>query len=178
LSVEFQRHSRPHIAIFNADLKIAFADARVRDFLSPAPKGPGKTLLDLVQDELRSIIQRDEKLESERLLGPVRGFVLRIVPLNGPLGSCYAICIEKEARREDMKEATARFSLSRRELEVLDRILQGMNATEIAQDLHIAETTVFDHFKRITQKTQARNRANMVARIFNWQGATQRNKNP
>jgi DNA-binding CsgD family transcriptional regulator len=173
-SAGFQRHPRLHIAILGHDLNVVFADAWVRDFFSLHPKGMTRPLLSLIQDELRSILQRSEKPESEHVLGPVAGSFFRILPLSGSFGTFYAICFENEARREDMKEAAARFSLSPRELEVLDRVLQGMKATEIAQDLHIAETTVFDHFKRISQKTNARNRTNMVAKILNWQGGARR----
>ena len=85
------------------------------------------------------------------------------------------LLFEKEARREDLKEAVTRFSLTPREVEVLDLILDGMSAAEIAEDLHIAEVTVFDHFKHINNKTNARNRADMLAKIFNWQPALRSN---
>jgi DNA-binding NarL/FixJ family response regulator len=105
----------------------------------------------------------------DSVIGPIAGLVLRVVPLTGALGTFYGIFIEKEARREDLTDAVAQYSLSPREVEVLALILDGMNAAEIAEALHIAEVTVFDHFKHISQKTDARNRADMLAKIFNWQ---------
>jgi DNA-binding CsgD family transcriptional regulator len=124
-----------------------------------------------LQTSLRELIRRwsESAPFSEELIGPVAGLILRVVPLSGPLGHFYAIFFEREARREDLSQAVARFSFTPREVEVLDRILNGMNAAEIAEDLCIAEVTVFDHFKHISHKTKARNRADMLAKIFNWQ---------
>ncbi len=107
---------------------------------------------------------------SEQFFGPIAGRILRIVPLKGPQATrFYAAFLENEARREDLRDAVARFSFTPREVEVLNCILNGMSAAEIAEDLCIAQVTVFDHFKHISHKTKARNRADMLAKIFNWQ---------
>lgn len=158
-----EQRSRPYVLVFDADAGVAFAEPRALALLEA--RFPD------FENSLGELIHRwNEKApDSEQLIGPVAGLILRVVPLTGPLGNFHAIFFEREARREDLSQAVARFAFTPREVEVLDRILNGMNAAEIADDLCIAEVTVFDHFKHISHKTKARNRADMLAKIFNWQ---------
>lgn len=158
-----EQRSRPYVLVFDADADVAFAEPHALTLL--------EARFPALQNNLGELIRRwrEKDPNSEQLIGPVAGLILRIVPLSGPLGNFYAIFFEQEARREDLSQAVARFSFTPREVEVLDRILNGMNAAEIAAELCIAEVTVFDHFKHISHKTKARNRADMLAKIFNWQ---------
>jgi DNA-binding CsgD family transcriptional regulator len=158
-----EQRSRPYVVIFDGDAGVAFAEPRALALL--------ETRFPSLQNSLCEIIHRwrERDADAEQLIGPLCGLILRIVPLSGPLGHFYAIFFEQEARREDLTQAVTRFSFTPREVEVLDRILNGMNAAEIAEDLCIAEVTVFDHFKHISHKTKARNRADMLAKVFNWQ---------
>lgn len=54
-------------------------------------------------------------------------------------------------------------SLSRRELEVLCLVVEGLSAKEIAIRLGIAPRTVECHIERLRFKTNSRNRAQMSA---------------
>ena len=168
------KRSQPCVMVLDADLNVAFADSRALALLErhfqPSERG---TLPVALRDMIAEIVRRwdDDAAASEQSIGPVSGLILRLISLSGNYGNFYALLFEKEARREDLKDAVTRFSLTPREVEVLDLILDGMSAAEIAKDLHIAEVTVFDHFKHINDKTNARNRADMLAKIFNWQSA-------
>lgn len=156
--------SRPYVVIFDANANMLFGEARALHMRTRAE-------VRALEQEATELIRRktDGEAITEEIVGPINGVILRVVPLNGAGGDLYAVFFEQEARREDLKQAVTRFSFTRREVEILDRILDGMNASEIADDLHIAEVTVFDHFKHISYKTKARNRADMLAKIFNWQ---------
>jgi DNA-binding CsgD family transcriptional regulator len=168
------RRSQPCVMVLDVDLNVAFADSRALALLETHFQLPERGMLPVaLRDLIAEIVRRwdDNAVASEQSIGPISGLILRLVSLSGHYGSFYALLFEKEARREDLKSAVTRFSLTPREVEVLDLILDGMSAAEIAQDLHIAEVTVFDHFKHINDKTSARNRADMLAKIFNWQSA-------
>jgi DNA-binding CsgD family transcriptional regulator len=168
------RRSRPCVMVLDGDLNVAFADSHALALLETHFQLPDKGMLPVaLRDTIAEIVRRwdENAAASEQSIGPVAGLTLRLVSLSGQYGSFYALLFEKEARREDLKDAVTRFSLTPREVEVLDLILDGMSAAEIAVDLHIAEVTVFDHFKHINDKTNARNRADMLAKIFNWQPA-------
>jgi DNA-binding CsgD family transcriptional regulator len=56
--------------------------------------------------------------------------------------------------------------LSRRETEVCALTARGLSTAEMAQRLHISANTVQDHLKSIFEKTGARNRRELVSRIF------------
>ena len=54
--------------------------------------------------------------------------------------------------------ATGPAELSRREREVLSRLVQGLTNREIAHQLHISTNTVNKHVHQVLTKLQARNR--------------------
>ena len=92
--------------------------------------------------------------------------ILRIVELDGPAGLHYGVFAEAYQSRDNMREAARRYGISRRELEVLNLLVQGAATGEIAAQLHIAETTVQDHIKSIAAKTSARSRTEIVAKVL------------
>jgi len=84
-------------------------------------------------------------------------------------GECFAITIETLRNRNQLSEARRRFSLTRRESEVLVEILRGASSAEIAANLHLAEGTVQGYYKRLLQRTNAHNRAAMIALVLGWE---------
>jgi DNA-binding CsgD family transcriptional regulator len=58
------------------------------------------------------------------------------------------------------------YGLTPRERDVLREVLHGRSTGEIARELHLVPYTVQDHLKAIFEKTGARNRAELVARLF------------
>lgn len=57
---------------------------------------------------------------------------MRVSRLHGPTGSLIAAFVEEHQRREDLAGAAIRFRLTRREVPVLELILGGHSAVEIA----------------------------------------------
>lgn len=176
-----KRRSRPCVLVVDGNLDVAFAEPRALALLQEQfpPHDASSVFPEALLQPLGDLIRRFEQqttIDPKDAIRAVKGLVLRIVPLFGAQDRLYAVILEAQARREDLRDAVARFSLSPREIEVLEMILRGMTAAEIAATLHIAEVTVFDHFKHISMKTNARNRADMVGKIFNWQGARKTRK--
>jgi DNA-binding CsgD family transcriptional regulator len=56
--------------------------------------------------------------------------------------------------------------LTRREMEVIDLLLKGMCAKEIANSLFISETTVVTHKKNLKRKFNVRNTAELIAKAL------------
>lgn len=96
-------------------------------------------------------------------------YVLSAFPVSGKLGQWVGISIQPLRHRNVLARAADRFALTRRELEVLTQILNGASTAEIAQKLHIAETTVQGYFKQLLSKTDSHSRAMMVARVLDWE---------
>jgi DNA-binding NarL/FixJ family response regulator len=82
----------------------------------------------------------------------------------------FAVQLEFFRGGDSLSRAARKYQLTPREIDVLAMILEGASATEIAQTLKIAETTVQGYYKRLLSKTQARNRPAMVANVLGWDG--------
>jgi DNA-binding CsgD family transcriptional regulator len=98
------------------------------------------------------------------------GALIRVSVLVGSGTALIALCIELGRRREELLGAVRRFNLTPREAEVLSHVLAGLTASQIAETLSIAKTTVNDYFKSLLRKTHAVNRSDMVARVLDWNG--------
>ncbi len=71
-----------------------------------------------------------------------------LVPVVGPF-------ITDESKREDL-------GITRRELEILELIAQGMSNREIAEKLYVSENTVKTHSSRVFDKLGAKRRTQAV----------------
>lgn len=123
-----------------------------------------RTLSPAVDRVVRQVTAESKGADVLALVPP--SLILRIVELDGPAGLHYGIFAEAYQSRDSMREAARRYTISRRELEVLTLLVQGAATSEIAAQLHIAETTVQDHIKSIAAKTNARSRTEIVAKVL------------
>jgi DNA-binding CsgD family transcriptional regulator len=96
---------------------------------------------------------------------------VRITRLDGSGGTFFAVSVEIVRGGDSLSRAARKYRLTPREIDVLALILGGESATEIAQTLQIAETTVQGYYKRLLSKTQSRNRPAMVANVLDWDGS-------
>jgi NarL family two-component system response regulator LiaR len=85
-----------------------------------------------------------------KLTGRQRRIVVKEVPV--PAGKAF---IADERKREDL-------GITRRELEILELIAQGMSNREIAEKLYVSENTVKTHSSRVFDKLGARRRTQAV----------------
>lgn len=92
--------------------------------------------------------------------------VMRIIRLRGFSGKHMVIVFQVLKRRATLRDEASRYDLTPREYEVLRLALGGFSAAEIATQLAIAETTAQVYLKRLLQKTNSRNRAQMVATVL------------
>ncbi len=70
-----------------------------------------------------------------------------------------------EKRSVDYKIAGSHFDLSRREIEVLERICEGLSNRDIASHLFISEYTVKDHLKKIMRKMGCSSRNEIISSL-------------
>jgi two-component system, NarL family, response regulator LiaR len=87
-----------------------------------------------------------------KLTGKQERIVVQEVRVSVPAGGPF---IPNERKREDL-------SITRRELEVLELIAQGMSNREIAEKLFVSENTVKTHSSRVFDKLGARRRTQAV----------------
>jgi NarL family two-component system response regulator LiaR len=85
-----------------------------------------------------------------KLTGRLEKIVVKEVPV--PAGKPF---IADERKREDL-------GITRRELEILELIAQGMSNREIADKLYVSENTVKTHSRRVFDKLGAKRRTQAV----------------
>lgn len=59
-------------------------------------------------------------------------------------------------------------SLTPREIEILQLLVKGLCAKQIACQLFISETTVITHKKNLKEKFNAKNTVELISKAFNW----------
>lgn len=175
-----QRRAKPRVMFLDEALHIAFAEPEAADMLlrvSSSSDGEAHRLPHVLEDAVAAVVDgwRQAGQEREAVIRPVPSLVLRVSRLAGTAGSYVAVFIEHGTRREDLTGTAQRYGLTRREVEVLTLILNGLSGGEIAQNLSIAETTVADYVKQLLRKTGAKNRADMLARVLGWNGTREAN---
>ena len=73
---------------------------------------------------------------------------------------------EKLSNKIDMNRIRRQFRLTRRETDILRRIIDGMKNIELAEDLQISEQTVKDHLSNIYGKTASANRLALIRTLM------------
>jgi DNA-binding CsgD family transcriptional regulator len=97
---------------------------------------------------------------------PIPSLAVRVVPMVAGCHLRVCVLVEPIERRSLLARAAERFSLSARELDVLELLLAGESTPSVATMLSIAEPTARDHIKRLLTKTGARDRVEIASRFF------------
>jgi two-component system, NarL family, response regulator DegU len=168
----------------NVDTDIVFMDVRM-------PGISGIETTRLVGEKYPNVkvimltIYNDEQYVKEAILAGAKGYVLKNVTREELVRVIHHV-MEEGAFLDPAVTATV-FSeikkgktgfepqdkavLTRRELEVLSRVISGLKDREIGEALHISEHTVRSHVKsiyrklRVSSRAQAANRANQLGLI-------------
>jgi DNA-binding CsgD family transcriptional regulator len=99
---------------------------------------------------------------------PIPGLLLRTVPMQSESRTLIGVSLEAYAARKTLDHTATQLHISPRERDVLYLMLEGEHVSDIATKLHIADTTVQDHIKRMILKTESRNRIEMAAKVLGW----------
>lgn len=125
----------------------------------------------VLEDTVRELIAGWQSDPATRLPGvarPVPFLVVHTQPVSGPAGLFIGVRIDRFQPSHSLVGPAARYHISPRELEVLALVLDGAKLEEIAQALNITTSTVQDHIKSMVDKTESRNRTELIARVLGW----------
>lgn len=159
-----RRREGPAFAVLDGDLAVDAAEPRFMALCGKAAPCRMDRLPRDMEHTLRAILRQN----SEGGAAIFSGFLLRATVLEGPQGRSTAVSLERIARRAPLRSAADRFGLTRREVAVLELILQGLCAKEIAERLQIARSTVGEYFKHLSAKVDAHTRAQLIARVLDY----------
>jgi DNA-binding CsgD family transcriptional regulator len=140
----------------------------------PLPKLPDEilALFQKTRDRLQENNQEDlGEMHQAFFNGPsglvrLRSFALGSVK-PGRGGTHVMIMIEPVSRKENLEKIAGRFQLSRREVEVVQCLLQGLTNPAIAAALYISPQTVKTHVKHIMRKMGVSTRNQIVMTVMN-----------
>lgn len=84
----------------------------------------------------------------------------------GPL-VCVFINEEAPSEKVDLNKLRRYFRLTRRENDVVRRVINGLNNDDIAKELNISGQTIKDHLSNAYQKIGVSNRVELLSFLFN-----------
>jgi DNA-binding CsgD family transcriptional regulator len=125
----------------------------------------------LIENTVRGLVagwQSDPATQLPGLARPVFFLVVRTQPVSSPAGLHIGVRIDRFHPAHSLVKPAARFHISPREIEVLTLLLGGAKLDEIGKTLNIAVSTVQDHIKSMVDKTESRNRTELIARMLGW----------
>ncbi len=125
----------------------------------------------LLEDTVRELTLGwpDEDVRQPGVARPVSFLVVRTRPMTGPAGRFIGVRIERYHENNSLTRMAARFHISPREIQVLALLLDGNRLDQIAKRLYITSSTVQDHIKSMLDKTESRNRSELIARVLGWE---------
>jgi DNA-binding CsgD family transcriptional regulator len=104
---------------------------------------------------------------TKKFRGSPSHWIFRIYTYDKPDPIIYLVIIEETiSNKLNMDEVRHQFRLSRRENDILRRVLDGLKNIEIAEDLEISEQTVKDHLSNIYKKTGVANRTGLMRTLL------------
>ena len=184
-----RKRSFPGILIFSRDGELVFLNDEARAIIKRlCPEGGAggaggrrqanpdipNEIRELSKMSLKGPAKETRERPAFHLTLPAEGsfFTARSVPLYRHPGtkapSHSMVILEKYSKRVDidMGKLKTRFSLSKRECEVVGELLKGRTNVEAARRLSISEHTVKDHIKNIMTKIGVNSRALIVCKIL------------
>jgi DNA-binding CsgD family transcriptional regulator len=103
---------------------------------------------------------------------PVSFLVVRTQPMTGPAGLFVGVRIDRFRPPNALTGPAQRFHISPREVQVLALLLDGDHLDQISHRLNITSSTVQDHIRSMLEKTESRNRSELIARVLGWEAAS------
>lgn len=175
-STTFDDDSDGEFYVLDSDLQIVLAwnsEDRRRIALTGLRTRIAERLPLLLEQTVRELTTawHDESDCVPGIAHPVPFLVVRTQPMSGPPGLFIGVHVDRYQPPNSLTGAAARFHITPREVQVLALLLDGNHLDEIAQRLYITSSTVQDHIKSMLDKTDSRNRSELIARVLGWESS-------
>jgi len=159
------------LIIFNRK-SIFYSNRKANSFLSrfelPAEiPSINKRIYDAIDKGQLTELFPGEICFSKKFDGSPSNWIFRIYINEKPDPIVYLVIVEETiSNKIDINQTRQKFRLSRRESDVLRRVLDGHRNIEIAEELEISEQTIKDHLSSIYRKMGAENRMALMRMLL------------
>jgi len=104
----------------------------------------------------------------QKISGSQNSWIIRMHIGKGPVPLVYVfLSEEKVSNKLNLNKRRMQFKLTRRETDMVRRVLDGLTNNEIAEDCGISEQTVKDHLSNIYVKCGVHNRFELICTLMN-----------
>jgi len=104
----------------------------------------------------------------QKISGSQNSWIIRMHIGKGPVPLVYVFMSEeKVSNKLNVNKVRMQYKLTRRETDMVRRVLDGLTNSEIAEDCGISEQTVKDHLSNIYLKCGVRSRFELICGLIN-----------
>ncbi len=160
------------LVIFNRKGEIVYSNKKANTFVNrfELPSEVTticKRILDAVDGESLNELFPGEIYFVKRLDGSQSNWIFRFYTQEKQNPLVYLVIVEETVSNKlDMNAIRQQFRLTRRETDILRRVLDGPSNIEIAEELYISEQTVKDHLSNIYMKIGVKNRGGLMRTLI------------
>jgi DNA-binding CsgD family transcriptional regulator len=161
------------VVVYDDDIGITYRNRNAKAFIKRygLPREVAvicRRIFSALNDETFKVVFPGEVYLYKRVDGSTSNWTFRFHMADNSKRSVVVFITEEAvSHKVNLNEVRMRFRLTRREQDVLRRVLGGMRNSEISEDLGISMQTVKDHLSKIYMKCVVRNRFGLLSAIVN-----------
>ncbi len=160
------------VMVFDEKISVVFCNREAERFIKRRGVSPDiETLCEKIFDAIRTKKVKElfpgEVYLYKKFAGSTSDWIFKFVMQENPDPLVYVFIMEQAvSSRLKMNEIRIHYRLTRRETDVLRRVLSGLTNSEIAEDFEISEQTVKDHLSNIYSKLGIKNRFGLISGVI------------
>jgi DNA-binding CsgD family transcriptional regulator len=127
-----------------------------------------KRIFDSIKNEKVNEIFPGDIVLYQKIRGSQNSWIIRMHIGKGPVPLVYVFMSEeKVSNKLNLNKRRMQYKFTRRETDMVRRVLDGLTNSEIAEDCGISEQTVKDHLSNIYIKCGVHNRFELICTLMN-----------
>lgn len=161
------------VIVFNEKMDIIYlnrtAEKVMKRFEIPAEISTiCKRIFDSIKNEKVHEIFPGDIVLYQKIKSSQNSWITRLHIGKGPVPLVYVFMSEEKiSNKLNLNKRRMQFRLTRRETDMVRRVLDGLTNNQIAEDCGISEQTVKDHLSNIYIKCGVRNRFELICALMN-----------
>jgi DNA-binding CsgD family transcriptional regulator len=158
--------------VYNQKTDIVFSNRQAEIFLKrfqlpPEIKNLSRRIFGAIDGGNLNELFPGEIYITNKFEGSQSNWIFRMYICEKPHPLVYVLIIEEKiSNKLEMNRIRQQHSLTRRETDILRRVIDGLLNTEIAEELQMSEQTVKDHLSNIYRKIGVENRLSLIRNLM------------